>query len=622
MAAADPTRASRLNPLAFPAETDVRFVMLMVAAIALTVVLSNALRYALSGAENSFSQRITSPDSELDDETYFRQVREESIRSAVDAGVVVLTSAGMVLVLVAVAWRSYRRHPARLRRRCQLAVLAADQDPKFQQAVHSLARGAGVTPPPRIEVSQSLRSSGGQAFGWRGNYALRLDGGLRVVLRKAPDQFRAIVLHELGHIANRDVGRTYFAQSIWSTFTLLILAPLVLALLALLIRRLPLGVDLNKLLTVNLPPLLLILLQACGILALVAMIRASLLRVREFYADWRAATWGAREPLSGVMRVNLQKSPLGKRNPWRLHPTAQERLLNLEQPGRLFRTSLELALLSGMLFGITLEGTTHFSMHVGFALSNLSSAMGAGAAQSDLLESAWVLFLASFVVAILAIVTGFFFLGWLISGTVGLQVQRETVAELGTGVASSGYWGLGRLAAVLAVGMEIGFLMTPFGIFGAQYMDSFIEIIPWLLAWTAMFWLCLLFARFHGTRVLGSHAGKTPPTARRRALTLAVTLLISVGMLPMLGGRFMWLHTLTAEDRAPFLTVIAFGVPGWLVLYGVMWAFCWLVWQALLTFAPPRCPNCHHATGHARAVATTCDACHQELAAWLFVPKA
>ena len=87
-----------------------------------------------------------------------------------------------------------------------------------------------------------------------------------------PAVFDAIVLHELGHIRNRDIDQTYLAVAIWQAFVVAALLPMA-----------------GLLISGKLSPPAPLIWRAVVLALLVYLLRNSILRSREFGADARVA---------------------------------------------------------------------------------------------------------------------------------------------------------------------------------------------------------------------------------------------------------------------------------------------------------------------------------------------
>ncbi len=145
---------------------------------------------------------------------------------------------------------------------------------------------------PRFYWNATSRDSQmpvGMAFGYRRHLYVCLHEGMHVAFLDAshPEAFHAVLPHELGHIANHDVSRTTFSIELGRTFTqiALVLATITETYLVFhLIRRFFSG----KTDHIDLQSLGLVVQTALGavlVIALIEMIRASILRAREYYAD-------------------------------------------------------------------------------------------------------------------------------------------------------------------------------------------------------------------------------------------------------------------------------------------------------------------------------------------------
>jgi Zn-dependent protease with chaperone function len=153
--------------------------------------------------------------------------------------------------------------------------------------------------------------------------------------------FRAIVLHELAHLRNADVNKTYFAIATWWAFVIVALVPFTAFDI---ISAARFGED--RYLFLN---------DAWRVLVmavLVFLVLRATLRAREFYADVRAAIWeNSADPLLRVLnRLEMPKKRWQRVT--HVHPDPRERGRTLNETDRLFRMGLWDALGFGLAIGI------------------------------------------------------------------------------------------------------------------------------------------------------------------------------------------------------------------------------------------------------------------------------
>lgn len=633
----DATERRRLNPFVFPSETNVRFTLLVVAALALATY-GGGLLGVFTG--------LVIPDipdiPNLSDPTAIQQGIMQWSRTlrqltmlAVLPGVLMLS----VLILAAIIYRSY---PGYIRRNRGLRPVARGDDDQLVDGIQELVGLSGISPAPSIEMAAGLRSVDAQAFGLRNHYALRLGGRLRLLLRQSPDSFRAIILHELAHIANADVSHTYFAQAIWITVVILAVIPgmafVIFSFAQGLTGRLAGGL-INKewivhFFTVNVPTVLLVLFQFGGMLAVIAAIRSSLLRTREVYADWRAATWGAEAALSQILRHNATEDKTGRfTRLWRLHPSSQERLAALQHPEHLFRATAEVPFFVGVLLAYVSIGM----FALGLVLMEIAR-VGSIVATLQLvriLDNMWIPYLVSSALPALTmamvLALGFRVVYW-VTGALGLEMQREAVAEMSINQGSwARYFKLWRPAALVGIGFQMGVLLTPFSFLALlpDWIGTF--VLPMLLlsivAVAGLTWAWLVYIRFFARRLLGSHFGALPPQGMRRLLTLAGSGLLLVLYLPaatiqviVFALAALAVKSTAAPAVLPQLWTFLFvSIVAALFLYIVIFGVTWLLVQAYQLVRRPHCPTCKQPTRQRYAVGQICEHCGQNLAPWLFV---
>ncbi|QKW53641.1 M48 family metalloprotease [Streptomyces buecherae] len=228
-------------------------------------------------------------------------------------------------------------------RRGKVVPLNRQVDPtdEVRRLVDELVVVAGLDRSPRFVIDPAAHTPSAVVFGrWR-RYTVCLHGGLLVRRWADPAGFRAVVLHELAHIRNRDVDITYGTVALWRVFLIVLLPANVLIAVAYLRRDLPRHPS-GGFAATNVPSSVYELLQAAFLTVLVYLARADVLRTREFYADADAAAWGADPRVwrhaaaapSGVGRVrHVLVSFAGL---WRTHPTWRQREHALANPVWLF----------------------------------------------------------------------------------------------------------------------------------------------------------------------------------------------------------------------------------------------------------------------------------------------
>ncbi|MFF1497377.1 M48 family metalloprotease [Streptomyces sp. NPDC058304] len=245
-------------------------------------------------------------------------------------------SLGVGAVAVAAAFAVYWLLPVWKTRRSRVTPLdAMDVHGELRPLLDELVGVAGLSRPPRFVVDPSAWTVSAVTFGrWRAP-TVCLDVGLAVTSGTHRDRFRAVVLHELAHLHNRDVGVTYATIALWRVFLLLVLIPWAAV-----------GVDIlffdgtpearDTFAPFNTHE------RVLGVLIVLAvyLTRAGILRNREVYADLMAARWGAsRAPWE---RTAPQPAGAGRWlftgfvELWRTHPSWALRRTSLTDPRALF----------------------------------------------------------------------------------------------------------------------------------------------------------------------------------------------------------------------------------------------------------------------------------------------
>ncbi|MGW2462398.1 M48 family metalloprotease [Streptomyces sp. NPDC001761] len=397
----------------------------------------------------------------------------------VPAAVVALVLAAGALYWMLPRWKQ--------RGRRLVPVEAIDPHGELSAVLDELVGVAGLSRRPRFVVSPAARTASAVVFGrWR-HHVVCLHGGLVGIRDSDTRRFRAVVLHELAHLHNRDVDITYATVALWRVFLLAVLPGyLVWAVLAL---RDALSSAVFG------PPSLVAtsrdVASTAVLVALVFLTRADILRTRELYADADAIRWGA-DPAgwggaTGSVapdRGRLGRAARALAAAWRSHPGWDRRRRALVGSEELFHSSALTLFLTGATASIC-AGQLH--------------GLGAG----------WVVRLAAATVA------------GLIATTVAVNLWRATARAVLTGVRApsglrAGWW--------LGAGLVLGEVLTG-GVSGWRVLPRHPEVFALLVVisvvvtcWTAQF-ADLALRCWRGSRLRPAFAAGLTATLVAFALT-------------------------------------------------------------------------------------------------------
>jgi Zn-dependent protease with chaperone function len=417
-------QAPRLNPFIFPSDTTFRFILLIVSVLGTSLFIYNWL-YNTFPANQAHTistvarctqvSEATHPSDELARGLLFGDCYAEAVRP-----IALWMIAGVLLVL-AVAAVIYWVYPMWKIRRDKLVPLSARDNPDLAEVTAYLAelcREAGV-PPPTFMWNPLNTSRTGLAFGRLGKYYVALRGGLVTQFYTDRAAFRAVVLHELAHLRNADVNKTYFTVAVWQAFLVAALLPFVISIIvSFFINANPL----NTIFDIGW--------RMVAITLLVYLIRTGVLRAREVYADVRASVW---DGTSGGLRKVLENAPRPNIQPWQamfaVHPDPGVRRAAIDETHRLFPMGFWDAFATGVATTVALPLVTMLFIFL-FMGEDYS--------------------ILAYVIASITLVP-------LAVGVVGVGVWRATFAALARGEAVRG---MGMLGIGLGLGLILGQLLS------------------------------------------------------------------------------------------------------------------------------------------------------------------
>ncbi|MFB6809225.1 M48 family metalloprotease [Streptomyces sp. NPDC056387] len=420
-----------------------------------------------------------------------------------------LTASAVLLFLLLPRWK------ARAGRVVPLA--AVDPDGEVDALVAELAGTTGLATVPRVVVDPAAGGSGAVVFGRTGRPVVRLQGGLLVDRHRDPVRFRAVLLHELAHVANRDITLTYATITLWRVFLALVLLPYLLW-----EGHVVHGVLADGRMPVPDRPMLL----AAFTVTLVHLARSDVLRSREVYADLTALRWGAdpggwaggvpQGAAGPVPRAHALTSVLAPVLALlRTHPQWSLRRSALSDPAPLFRTHAAAFFLTGATVVLVDQHLLYYLAPYNLATIGITQAI-------TLLSAA------------------------LVTAIAGVSLWRTVAYAVLTGArVPSGLWAGGWLGA----GIAAGTVLTSSGGSGVWVPQRpQILLLPVAVGLAYGWWLTQC-----------AHLW----TRTRRGRSLRPALLISLGaVVPALGLWLAWWHLMGILYASGF-TARAAGVAQW-----------------------------------------------------------
>jgi Zn-dependent protease with chaperone function len=333
----------RLNPFAFPSDTEFRFVMLIAATISASFLIYNFLYTAFPDNLKTYTTRViwcshtTYSGSSLSNLESFLNAYSQCIAPTylvlaawVGLGVALLFSVAAAIYWLLPRWKIWRDG---------LRPLEISNTPPGMMAyLAELCRQAELRRFPVFLLNPYSSAASGVAFGRLGGYYVVLHAGLIQLFQNDRPFFRAVLLHELAHIRNGDINKTYFTISIVWSFSLTAFLPWIVSQF---LYQLSFQGVVDKF-TLGWPVLLLT--------AVIYLIRNAILRSRELYADVRASEWD--RPDGALGRVLGTLSPRKGRRLRRIlrtHPNPDRRQHLLQDTSSLFRLGFWDAFAAGLI---------------------------------------------------------------------------------------------------------------------------------------------------------------------------------------------------------------------------------------------------------------------------------
>ena len=426
----------RLNPFAFPSETDFRFALLIV--LLVSVCLANFYTFFLTtptdfqrnyfdtltdcfrrfpptfASDLDLSSGLGGLSDRLGEEIARNEPAQACTTPVVNQLFLRIFAATAAVFVVAglIFWLA----PRWTIRRYHLSSLTADDAPEVVACLEGMCAEMQLRRRPVFLWNPLNAARSAFTFGNLSDQYVAMSMGLVTQFYADPEAFRAVVLHELSHLKNADLAKTQFATASWLAFLLCAALPGLFFSLFIDARSLgfgPLGWSRVW--------------QVLLITGLILFVRNSILRVREYYADVRASTYltdpqALEQVLAQVPTSATPQKTAALRRMFATHPPAADRAAILNDTRPLFFATFEVAAITGVALGMINATTDTWATNLGQLYFGQITALS-------------------------------LFLAVLLNGTVGLSVWRSTTAGR---LQPPARQQLGRIALGVGVGLFIG----------------------------------------------------------------------------------------------------------------------------------------------------------------------
>jgi Zn-dependent protease with chaperone function len=642
----------QISPFTFPSETDARFLLL----IGIAVLSTLGLIYALVGG------------------VVLKQGHLPAFLVAVGLTVIVFVWALRLarrdahMRIQAKAWKAFP--PSYPEDSLQKASLQR-MNCYIHQIVECIPSVKALSPKfVWDDISKKRERPTGMAFGFGGQKFVCLRQGLHEAFIKEREKFHAVFLHELGHLENRDVNKTIFSIALgricFPTVLIVIFALDIYWVWAAALEKMMGDRSLDTIWEGG-SVIASINLQAILLMLLIEIIRSSILRVREYYADARARAWIGNPNAFFDLFGTSKKLSKGRSSSqegddkqfflmtlWRilaqsfrehlapLHPTNRQRVNALLNPRLLLRPSYEVSFLVGLLSGLSINSSLLIAIVSTDFWESLKDFVNPTSQKLIVRLMGVVILTSTSLVFFICTLAPMVIFGCIsIASTVGCQIQAATLVDK-TAISRERYKRVIQLAILsllLGLGFTLGCLLYP--VKGPLSLvptpNKFFLVLPtlpfYIGLWGGVFLLWMLPLSWIASCLYVKHIGDQIPRNKQRFLTVisAVALLpifVSTSFVQaILSIRHLYLSSNSPDSvRELYTGFLSNGnLVFWLILIsffaltlkGIVWGVGWLMMIRRGWLKRTHCSNCDASIPKQFVGNQTCHLCQYPLQGWL-----
>ena len=561
----------RLNPFVYIFETDVRFYLLVI--IGFIVPSLWALIFGFTIVEVEAVYSIS---------TFLRL----SIMVPI-----------FCFVPLLVYW-NYKKFPKMIMKESKLKEFDEEKFPDHYRFIEKLyGEHLSTMKQPTLMYQPLDPSESAFTFGTKNHMYIGISGGLIRKFRKSINGFKSIFLHEMGHIANKDVEKTYLTVSTSRSLFLTLSIPLAISLLygvyltlAMLYFGTLAGYDMDYIISRAILGKSLLMLAGIILYFLIFsvilyVLRNQIIRLREFYADARVQEW---EESPREIVKTLEESGRKQYSKFEIltkfHPNINERIQVLKDNSSLFTPSLWVAFSIGYFYGLLETRLPVLKMLI-FSFEQM--AMG----NVDLLNVGFRAFSSIFVFTILMLAIGSSFHKSILKDTFIDNVRYFSTSTILNVIKFSLVFSLGWLTDGIVSHIEVagGYL----GQVSILVRDLPIYPLVWILH-AVYFSIAMIFLSIFAPMLI--RRSFSEKEAKKNFLMISI-----LSSILYIINRFVAVEIL---HNKPLLIVF------FLIFSVVTYTFIRIRDRKLC------CPNCNNRISHLPKPQLHCPNCHRDLYSW------
>ena len=259
-----------------------------------------------------------------------------------------------VFLIFGISYYIYKKKPEKIIKGNDLILI---KDEKTFEMLETLRIKAGINDHVSYYTNGNIRDFSGQVFGTGKNLYLKAGRGLlKIISLKNYVLFESIILHEFSHIKNKDIPKTYFAESVLKIPFLITLAVSTFVMFFALIKSIAskaFSSELTFLIVMEKAAVYLnLFIQITGLLIILFLLFRMLIRSREYYADLRTASLLSDtsaqikffdKSVKKILEQNFIEKLFG------YHPSFTLRSDILKDPIKIFKPSVNISFLNNLI---------------------------------------------------------------------------------------------------------------------------------------------------------------------------------------------------------------------------------------------------------------------------------